>query len=223
MLKGLYHRNSFIKCNYKVQYNNILYFTTDHANKRKKSLIYTKTGDKGTTSLYNGERRPKNDLTFEALGNQDELNAVIGIAREHCLISSNGLEKMLEEIQSTLFDVGAAIATPMDNSTIEKLNYVKFSPKYTVKLEEWIDEIDSKLPPLKNFVIPSGGITSCYINLARTICRRTERSVIALIQSEQVDHEVGIYLNRLSDFLFVASRMSALVDGKSEILWKKVH
>jgi len=104
--------------------------------------------------LYNGERRSKNDMIFHTLGHQDELNAAIGIASEHCILSKNGLQPMLSEIQSRLFDLGAAVATPVQGSSDSKLAYTKFSPKFTAKLEEWIDGLDAQLPPLTNFVIP---------------------------------------------------------------------
>ena len=187
----------------------------------KKSGVYTRTGDSGTSSLYNGERRPKTDAVFDSLGHQDELNAVMGIAREYCERSGNGIDEMLAEIQSRLFDVGAAIATPVQTSTEEKRNYTKFPSEFTRTLEIWLDDLDSKLPPLTNFVIPSGGMTSMHLNLARTICRRAERSVVPLVRAEQVDAEVGRYLNRLSDFLFVAARTAATKEGKPELLWKK--
>mmetsp|Transcript_13496 Transcript_13496/g.13565 ORF Transcript_13496/g.13565 Transcript_13496/m.13565 type:complete len:241 (-) Transcript_13496:95-817(-) len=189
---------------------------------RKKSSIYTKTGDGGSSMLYNGERRSKSDVVFEALGNQDELNACLGIAREYSELNSIGLETMLIEIQSRLFDVGAAVATPVDNSTEEKLKYTKLSPLFTQQVEEWIDDLDLSLPPLQHFVIPSGGLCSTHLNLSRTVCRRAERSVTPLISSNQVDPEVGRYLNRLSDLLFVAGRIAAVREGKKEILWKKV-
>jgi cob(I)alamin adenosyltransferase len=187
----------------------------------KKSTVYTRTGDSGTSSLYNGERRPKTDAVFDSLGHQDELNAVMGIAREYCERSGNGIGEMLAEIQSRLFDVGAAVATPVQTSTEEKRNYTKFPREFTRTIEIWLDELDSKLPPLTNFVIPSGGMTSLHLNLARTICRRAERAVVPLVQAEQVDAEVGRYLNRLSDFLFVAARTAASKEGKPELLWKK--
>lgn len=121
---------------------------------RKKSTLYTRTGDKGTTSLYSGERRPKSDPIFECLGHQDELNAILGIACEYCKTTDNGLEDMVMEIQSRLFDLGAAIATPIETSSNEKRAYTKFSAEHTAVLEEWIDELDARLPPITNFVIP---------------------------------------------------------------------
>lgn len=191
------------------------------SSERKKSSIYTRTGDSGTSSLYNGERRSKTDLTFEALGNSDELNAAIGLAREYCADANNGIDTMLEEIQSRLFDLGSAVATPQDNSSSEKKAYTAFPSSCTSQVEAWIDELDSQLPPIKNFVIPSGGLSSVHLNLARTICRRAERSVIPLVEDKHVDAEVAKYLNRLSDFLFVAGRAAVAREGKKEILWRK--
>lgn len=189
--------------------------------KRKKSGLYTKTGDAGTSSLYNGERRPKADITFEVLGHQDELNAIIGIAREHCTIAGNGLDKMLAEISSRIFDLGGAVATPVQTSSLKKKAYTEFSPLHTSVIEEWIDTVDGTLPPITNFVIPSGGMSSTYLNLARAVCRRAERSVYPLIEKEQVDAEVGRYLNRLSDLLFAFQRAAAMREGQEELLWRK--
>jgi cob(I)alamin adenosyltransferase len=145
---------------------------TKEEKRRKKSNLYTKTGDAGTSSLYNGERRPKNELVFDVLGHQDELNAVIGIAREHCALTQNGLDEMLIEIQSRLFDLGAAVATPVQTSSNRKKAYTEFSQLHTATIESWIDQIDSTLPPIVNFVIPSGGMSSTHLNLARAVCRR---------------------------------------------------
>eukprot|EP01032_Pedospumella_encystans_P028513 gene28513-32203_t len=189
--------------------------------KRKKSGLYTKTGDKGMSSLYNGERRSKNDRIFHTLGHQDELNAAIGVASEYCMLSNNGLQPMLSEIQSRLFDLGAAVATPVHSSSEAKVAYTKFSPKFTARLEEWIDDLDAKLPPLTNFVIPSGGLSATHLNLARTICRRAERSVVPLVEDDLVDGEVGRYLNRLSDLLFADQRTASMRENKEEFLWIK--
>ena len=121
---------------------------------RKKSQLYTKTGDKGTSSLYNGERRLKTDIIFEVLGHQDELNCIVGIAREYCVLGNNGLDEMLSEIQSRLFDLGAAVATPVQTSSQKKKVYTEFSGQHTAKLEEWIDLLDASVPPITNFVVP---------------------------------------------------------------------
>jgi len=183
--------------------------------------IYTRTGDKGSSSLYNGERRPKTDLVFEALGHQDELCAVLGVAREFCEQSDNGLADTLAEIQSRIFDLGAAVATPVQTSSEDKRTYTSFPPHFTRELERRIDIMDESLPPLTNFVIPSGGMSSTHLNLARTVCRRAERAVVPLVRDEQADAECGKYLNRLSDFLFAAARTAAMKEGKQELLWVK--
>lgn len=196
-------------------------FDSEISSTRKKSSIYTRTGDKGTSSLYNGERRSKDDLVFHALGNSDEMNAALGVAREYCAVAGNGLESMLEEIQCRLFDVGAAIATPANSSSEKKLSYTKFEVSNIDELEEWIDRLDAELPPLTNFVIPSGGISATHLNLSRTVCRRLERSVIPLAAEGYVDAELARYLNRLSDFLFVCVRIAAKREGREEILWRK--
>lgn len=126
---------------------------------RKKSQLYTKTGDKGTSSLYNGERRLKTDIIFEVLGHQDELCCIVGIAREYCILSNNGLDEMLSEIQSRLFDLGAAVATPVQTSSMKKKVYTEFSDQHTARLEEWIDHLDASVPPITNFVIPVSIVT----------------------------------------------------------------
>jgi cob(I)alamin adenosyltransferase len=146
--------------------------------------------------------------------------------------------RSLAEIQSRLFDVGAAIATPTSTSPKTKATAV-FPAANTAQVEEWIDALDAKLPPLKNFVIPvtsslllplgwsdgymyqSGGLCSTHLNLARAVCRRAERSCVALVDEEHVDPELGRYLNRLSDLLFVCVRFAAQHEGKPEILWRK--
>jgi cob(I)alamin adenosyltransferase len=194
---------------------------TSSPDKTKKSHLYTRTGDKGSSSLYNGERRPKTDGVFETLGHQDELCAVLGIAREYCEASGNGLSDDLAEIQSRLFDLGAAVATPMQTSSSEKKSFTEFPSQFTIELENRIDSLDAALPPLTNFRIPSGGMSSTHLNLARAVCRRAERSVVPLVAAEQCDIECGKYLNRLSDYLFAAARTAAHKEGKEEKLWVK--
>jgi ATP:cob(I)alamin adenosyltransferase len=116
--------------------------------------VYTKTGDKGTSSLFNGLRKPKDDDFFAALGDVDELNACVGLSREHCLASGVGIEGQLVEIQCRLLDVGSAIATPKLSSSQAQLERVKFNDAITASLETWIDAMDEELPPLKNFILP---------------------------------------------------------------------
>ena len=193
-----------------------------YMNKRK-IKVYTKTGDKGTSSLYNLERRTKDDPIFEALGDTDELNAAIGIAREFCIQSNNGLNKKLIEIQSRLMDIGSAIATPISSnkSNESKIKHVEFDTENITNLEEWIDELDESLPALRNFILPSGGLSSSHLHLARAICRRCERHVVPLKNNNDITDSVSIYLNRLSDFLFVAARYAAQYDKQSEIVYQK--
>ena len=116
--------------------------------------VYTKTGDEGTSSLYNGKRRPKDDVLFAALGDVDELNASIGLAREYCSAGAVGIESQLVEIQSRLLDVGSSIATPASTSTAAQLVRVTFPSGMAAKLETWIDEFDEELPTLTNFILP---------------------------------------------------------------------
>eukprot|EP00877_Chromochloris_zofingiensis_P006750 jgi/Chrzof1/2328/Cz11g11050.t1 len=186
---------------------------------KSKFRIYTKTGDKGTSGLYNGQRLPKDDVTFQALGDVDELNSVVGVAREFCV--DDQLQQQLEVIQSRLLDVGSAIATPVDKSPEYKLQRVAFDVQATSKLESWIDEMDEVLPPLRNFILPSGGKAASFLHMARSVCRRAERSVVPLVRDEVVDAQVAIYLNRLSDYLFTAARLAAQKEGKQEVIYKK--
>lgn len=116
--------------------------------------VYTKTGDKGTSSLYNGERRDKDDAIFAALGDVDELNAAIGLANEFVTSEGVGISEQLTEVQSRLLDVGSAVATPVDASSPAHLSRVGFSGDHALQLERWIDAMDDELPPLKNFILP---------------------------------------------------------------------
>ena len=196
--------------------------------------IYTKTGDTGTSSLYNGERRHKADAVFEALGDTDELNSAVGVAREACEVLKDGmgddvpdllrdLTDQLQTIQSRLLDVGSAVATPVDKSSKTKVERAAFAEAEasTADLERWIDALDAVLPPLKNFILPSGGQAASFLHLARTTCRRAERRIAVLVQDDQVDADVGKYMNRLSDYFFNAARFAAQSAGKAEVTYKK--
>eukprot|EP01132_Coremiostelium_polycephalum_P009890 gene9890-12132_t len=185
----------------------------------KHSKIYTKTGDKGTSSLFNGERKLKNDSFFHALGTIDELSASMGVALEYSIIDSNGLEEYLERIISLMLDLGACVAVPLDNSKDSIIERTKFDESHTKKLEEWIDLLDSQLPPLKNFIIPARvGLCATNLHLARAICRRAEREIVCLTHHKVIPDSVGVYINRLSDFLFVSARYAAMKLGKDESL-----
>lgn len=183
--------------------------------------IYTKTGDKGTSSLYNGERRSKTDPTFAALGDVDELNSLIGVAREYAAALDGNLSQQLETVQSRLLDVGSAVATPLPTSSSHKLQRTAFPAQATAALEGWIDSWSAHLPQLTNFILPSGGLASSFLHMARSICRRAERSVVVLVDENLVESEVAIFLNRLSDYLFTVARVCAMKSNKPEVVYKK--
>nr|WP_042674439.1 cob(I)yrinic acid a,c-diamide adenosyltransferase [Methylobacterium sp. B34] len=182
----------------------------------KLNRIYTRTGDKGTTALADGQRRSKADLRVETYGTVDETNACIGMARLH---TQGPLDGMLGAIQNDLFDLGADLATP---PTPEPLPYepLRIVASQIDRLERDIDALNAAIPPLKSFVLPGGSPAAAALHLARTVCRRAERLAVSLAarEDETVSSEALRYLNRLSDFLFVASR-AANGDGADDVLW----
>lgn len=180
--------------------------------------IYTKTGDNGRSSLFTGERRPKSDEIFEALGSVDELSSNIGLAMATANNHHSYLEQ-LERIQCILQDVGALVATPSSSARKSHLDRVAFNSRHTVELEEWIDEYTKELPPLENFILPGGSLTSASLHVARTVCRRAERRVAPLVEKDEIDREALKYLNRLSDFLFTLARYTAKIDKKEETIY----
>jgi cob(I)alamin adenosyltransferase len=175
--------------------------------------IYTKTGDKGMTSLVYGSRVAKNDVLVEAYGTCDEANSMIGLAIGHMaeefFDEKEGLNQAFHEIQTKLFHVGAELATPSGKEVKWKL-----TEQDVEKLEQWIDQYDGKVPPLNNFILPGGHPAGAALHVARTVVRRTERTAISI--GEDVSPIVLAYLNRLSDFLFVAARFVNLKLGKKE-------
>ncbi|KAG0322230.1 hypothetical protein BGZ99_003429 [Dissophora globulifera] len=188
--------------------------------------IYTKTGDKGTSSLFTGERRPKDDVVFDALGTNDELSSFIGLAREFCLDQGDSLTVMvnqLEQIQCLLQDIGSNIATPRDSATAPRLARTEFDAdgQHVQDLEAWIDTMDQELPPLTMFILPSGGKAAASLHVARSVSRRTERRVVPLAQEHHVDKSVAVYLNRLSDYLFTCGRYAASKADRKEVVYKK--
>eukprot|EP01113_Clastostelium_recurvatum_P013116 TRINITY_DN16883_c0_g1_i1.p1 TRINITY_DN16883_c0_g1~~TRINITY_DN16883_c0_g1_i1.p1 ORF type:complete len:204 (-),score=47.16 TRINITY_DN16883_c0_g1_i1:285-896(-) len=196
--------------------------TTTDSSHPPKSRIYTRTGDGGQSHLYTGQRRSKSDAIFEALGNVDELNANLGVAREHIQIAGNQqVLAMIEEIQSILFDIGANIATPGSSATSAQKERMAFSDAHLPRLERWIDETDAALPPLKNFILPCGGLASTHLHVARAVCRRAERSLVPLLECGDLSPGVQSYMNRLSDFLFVAARNAAAFEKREEVIYKK--
>ncbi len=181
--------------------------------------IYTKTGDDGTTALGSGERRSKHDLRIEAYGTVDEANAAIGVARTELAADEAGLSAMLEHVQNDLFDLGAELATPDDGKPkdYEPLRVVSAQVE---RLERDIDQLNAALQPLRSFVLPGGSRAAAALHLARTITRRAERLMVALAEREPggVGNPALVYMNRLSDFLFVASRW-VNARGEGDVLW----
>jgi cob(I)alamin adenosyltransferase len=177
--------------------------------------IYTRTGDDGTTALGNGERRPKHDLRVSAYGTVDETNAAIGVVRVH--LKDAPLDAMLGMIQNDLFDLGADLAVPQREGKSERLRVLASQVE---RLERDIDSLNEKLAPLTSFVLPGGTPAAAYLHLARTICRRAERIMVELAArpEEPVSDAAIQYMNRLSDFLFVASR-AANHNGAGDVLW----
>lgn len=187
-----------------------------------KSKIYTKTGDKGATSLYGGKRLPKDHVRLEAYGDVDELNAHIGYVRSLVKAEANvdtEIDNLLEQTQRQLFDIGAHLATPY---TVDKLppSLPKLSPDMVNGLEQSIDRLDAQLPELKTFILPGGSATASALHITRTVCRRAERKIVALAHIEYVDPLILEYFNRLSDWLFVVARYVNQHSNTSEQRWK---
>ena len=178
--------------------------------------IYTRTGDDGTTALGSGERRSKFDLRIAAFGTVDETNAAIGIVRLY-LTEARDLDAMLGLIQNDLFDLGADLAVPEREGKAERLRMLGSQVE---RLERDIDSLNAPLKPLTSFVLPGGTPAAAHLHLARTICRRAERIMVELAaKPNEPVSDAGIqYMNRLSDFLFVASR-SVNNNGAGDVLW----
>jgi cob(I)alamin adenosyltransferase len=180
--------------------------------------IYTKSGDQGQTGLGTGVRVPKTDLRIAAYGAVDELNSVLGVLRTCELPESIG--SILKVIQNDLFDVGADLCVPesgtSENADSPKPLRVKSSQ--VSRLEHWIDEYNDDLKPLTSFILPGGTVPAAYLHLARAVCRRVERDVCQLMARDVINRNVMIYLNRLSDLLFVLARVSN-DNGQSDVLW----
>ncbi|MES0128428.1 cob(I)yrinic acid a,c-diamide adenosyltransferase [Mesorhizobium sp. M0029] len=185
----------------------------------KLNKIYTRTGDDGTTGLGTGERRLKSDLRVDAYGTVDEANACIGIARLHTAAGYPAIDAMLSRIQNDLFDLGADLAVPDDG---KPLGYepLRIIASQTDRVEKDIDLLNKDLQPLKSFVLNGGTPAAAALHLARTVARRAERIMVALAQdpAEHVNREGLKYINRVSDFLFVAAR-AVNDNGNADVLW----
>jgi cob(I)alamin adenosyltransferase len=181
--------------------------------------IYTRTGDNGTTALGTGERRPKFDLRIEAYGTVDETNSVIGLARLHTTAAEPLVDEMLGRIQNDLFDLGADLCTP-DTGKPQEFEPLRIIPAQVERIEREIDLLNEELKPLRSFVLPGGSAAAAYLHQARTVSRRAERLMVELAShpEEQVGDAALRYVNRLSDFLFVASRY-ANRRGEGDVLW----
>jgi len=177
--------------------------------------IYTKTGDSGETGLFGGPRVKKSDRRVEAYGEVDELNAAVGAAR--AIVEDPEIDGQLAKVQEELFCVGAELATPHDAKTRAAIPPVDAA--WSARLERAMDAWDGELPALSKFVLPGGTRTAAGLHLARTICRRAERRVVSLAAEVEVEPAVLAYLNRLSDFLFVAARVANHRARKEEPLW----
>jgi cob(I)alamin adenosyltransferase len=176
--------------------------------------IYTKTGDKGETALFGGERVPKDALRIEAYGSVDELNCVVGVIRS--LKPHKSIDTILGKIQNQLFKLGADLATPF----VHKSAYItRIKKSDSTMLEKIIDKLEVQLEPLKSFILPGGSIVASHLHLARTVCRHVERNVVSLSRNENIGEDVVVYLNRLSDLLFVMARYANHLDGNEEVKW----
>ncbi len=187
--------------------------------------IYTRTGDKGLTALVGGARLPKESGRLESYGTIDELNTIIGIVRTLLPQYAQALgdhhewySEMLRRIQNELFDVGSELATPAD---AEYEGMHKMSEAETAQLEHEMDRMQEKLEPLKSFTLPGGGMLNAFLHQARTVCRRAERVCWALKREEPINDHLLIYINRLSDHLFVQSRWVARLLAEPEFLWDR--
>ncbi|MCW3805557.1 cob(I)yrinic acid a,c-diamide adenosyltransferase [Plebeiibacterium marinum] len=180
-----------------------------------KSIVYTKTGDRGRTSLIGGTRIPKNDVRLEAYGTVDELNTCIGMIRSYEIDS--GSKDRLIDIQKKLFEIGAYLATDSNVADLrEKMNYDESEIQ---QLEEEMDRMEAALPPLKYFVLPGGDPCISYCHISRTVCRRAERRILTMAEYSEVHPWVIKYINRLSDYLFVLSRYLSKHFEVNEIPW----
>jgi cob(I)alamin adenosyltransferase len=177
--------------------------------------IYTKTGDDGFTGLLGGERVSKHSLRMHAIGDVDELNASLGLCRTEA--ANSCLEPMLGRIQSWLFDLGAELASKGDGPG----TYHAMTGQQSLALEADIDQLTDRMEPLKNFILPGGAPLSAQLHLARAICRRAERTVLTLATLEEVRTEATIFLNRLSDWLFVAARTANHEASVEDVKWSR--
>jgi cob(I)alamin adenosyltransferase len=179
--------------------------------------IYTRTGDQGDTALFGGGRVPKDDPRVVAYGDVDELNSAMGLVRATEPVEL--FEPVLESIQRDLFSIGGQLATPDPSRVAKALMKADLSPERVIELERLMDAADHELPPLRAFVLPAGTPKAAALHLARTVCRRAERSVVHLAHESQVPQLFIVYLNRLSDLLFTLARLANHRAGVNDVTW----
>lgn len=177
--------------------------------------IYTKTGDAGETGLFGGGRVPKDDERVDAYGEVDELNATLGLARS--LSMPADLDGLLQQLQDQLFTVGAVLATPQGTKAAAHIPHIK--PEWVEAMEKAIDGFETELPTMTHFILPGGSQASSALHLSRTVCRRAERRVVPLLREGKVSQDVGVFLNRLSDLLFVMARVANHRVGVPDVKW----
>ncbi|NDV82285.1 cob(I)yrinic acid a,c-diamide adenosyltransferase [Bacteroides sp. 51] len=181
----------------------------------KKSLVYTKTGDKGTTALVGGTRVAKTHVRLEAYGTVDELNAQLGLLVTY--LTDERDKTTVLKVQNRLFTIGSHLATDQDKMELREASVI--TATHIAELEQEIDLIDEALPPLRTFVIPGGNRGAGVCHVCRTVCRRAERRILTLAEEYKISPEVLSYMNRLSDYLFVLSRRINIVEETGEIFW----
>jgi len=203
--------------------------------------IYTRVGDDGKTSLFNGDRVDKNECHVEAYGAVDELNSALGLAGSHIqeyltklaqphesqdemalrIAKMEHVKRQVHVIQNSLFDLGAHLATPLTTSSKEAIARTSFRTDVSGMLEEWMDAMDTELPPLRTFVLPGGHVIASALHIARTICRRAERQMVPLLNAGDMAPHAFMFVNRLSDYLFVLSRYINVITECEENRWVK--
>ena len=179
--------------------------------------IYTRTGDSGQTGLFGGGRVPKDDARVAAYGDVDELNSAVGVAR--AAAPAELLDPVLESVQRDLFSLGGQLATPDPDKVARALEKAELGEARVLELERLIDEADAELAPLRAFVLPAGTPKAAALHLARTVCRRAERSVVHLSREAEVPPIFVVYLNRLSDLLFTLARLANHRAGVGDVTW----
>jgi cob(I)alamin adenosyltransferase len=177
--------------------------------------IYTKTGDTGSTALFGGKRVSKESLRIDAYGTVDELNALLGIVGTST--AHGGLRDAVYRVQRELFILGADLATPLDTP---RVSIPRVDDAHVEWMEELMDDLETRLPELRNFILPGGSVAAAHLHHCRTVCRRAERAIVRLAGYESINETDIVYINRLSDLLFVLAREANRLDGHEDVPWK---